>query len=144
MFKRRITEMFITYGNILLVFKHYIFQSKPCLRNTKSLFYNIVEIHRSYKNKLYSFQKCCALLQSSCTVCVVFFFLFVYGCLTKHNHTEPSTSENLWRNPRMWRTGRCTHYWWLQLGFPGIDEAIHGPIPNMFWFTFWHKTIWRP
>lgn len=74
-----------------------------------------------------------------------FFFLFVYGCLTKHNHTEPSTSpENLWRNPRMWRTGRCTHYWWLQLGFPGIDEGIHGPIPNMFWFTFWHKTIWRP
>lgn len=72
--------MFITYGNILLVFKHYIFQSKPCFRNMKSLFYYIVEIHSSYKNKSYS-------LESYCTG-----FLFVYGGLTETNHPEPSTS----------------------------------------------------
>lgn len=59
MFKKRITEMFITYGNILLVFKHHIFQSKPCFKNTKSLFYYIVEIHSSYKNKSYSLESYC-------------------------------------------------------------------------------------
>lgn len=89
--------MFITYGNILLVFKHYIFQSKPCLRNTKSLFYNIVEIHRSYKNKLYSFQKCCALLQSSCTVCFFFLVFFFPVCLWMFDKAQPHWTINFWK-----------------------------------------------
>lgn len=45
--------MFITHGKTLLAFKHYILESKPCFRNTKSSVYYIVEIQSSSENKSY-------------------------------------------------------------------------------------------